>query len=341
MAKLNLIANNDTEKRILEYLEENASDTLVDKINNGVRVTVDGKELLNIKALDGFLQYAEDEARTLAEKNARSVCVADDIVFGWAIHYFEEDSIHGKLFNSDGTEYKKPVPKPVQTVVPKAVPVKKETERQYSIFDLASDEETDDVPQETATEQEDTDDENEETDGAQAPETDEEQPFEADEEDDETELTEATKQVQQVVKDYAKASPMFQKYLEVCRRFMGYIVAYRLGDFYEMFDNDAVKACDVLGLTLTSKNVGLPERIPMCGVPYHAIDMYAKKLSAKYNVVIYDNEKEFYIYEQGRKTNGETGEITELSTKNSTQVHEIDAFVQHLKETIPYLKVTL
>ena len=64
----------------------------------------------------------------------------------------------------------------------------------------------------------------------------------------------------------------------------------------------------------------------MCGVPYHAVDMYAKKLSAKYNVVIYDNEKEFYIYEQGRKTNGETGEITEL---------------QHLQETIPYLKVTL
>ena len=340
MAKLNLIANNDTEKRVLEYLEENASDTLVDKINNGVCVTVDGKELLNIKALDGFLKYAEDEARTLAEKNARAACIAADIVFGWAVHYFEEDSILGKLFNPDGTEYKIPNPEPAQKAIRRTVPVKKETEHQFSIFDLTTDE-TDNTSQATVVEQEDTNDENEKTDGAQAPETDEKQSFEAAEEEDETELTEATKQVQQVVKEYAKASPMFQKYLEVCRRFVGYIVAYRLGDFYEMFDKDAEKACDVLGLTLTSKSVGLPERIPMCGVPYHAIDMYAKKLSAKYNVVIYDNEKEFYIYEQGRKTNGETGEITELSTKNSTQVSEIDSYVQFLQQTIPYLKVTL
>ena len=57
------------------------------------------------------MKYATDEARKQAEKGASSACIEDSVVFGWAVHYFEEDSIEGTLYNEDGTEYKKPIPK--------------------------------------------------------------------------------------------------------------------------------------------------------------------------------------------------------------------------------------
>ena len=108
MAKLNLIANNEPTKRIKEYLEMSASDMLADKINNGVQVEKDGQTLLNKKTLDGFMKYATEEARKLAEKGSMCACVEDSVVFGWAIHYFEEESIIEKLYNQDGTEYVPP-----------------------------------------------------------------------------------------------------------------------------------------------------------------------------------------------------------------------------------------
>lgn len=79
---------------------------LAEKINNGTPVEKDGKQLINRKTLDGFMRYACDEARKLAAKGASSACVEDKVVFGWAIHYFEEDSIEGTLYNADNTEYK-------------------------------------------------------------------------------------------------------------------------------------------------------------------------------------------------------------------------------------------
>ena len=119
MKSLNLNATNDSTKRIKEYLEQSASDVLADKINNGVRLEQDGKILINKKTLDGFMKYATEEARKIAEKGSMCACVDDATVFGWAIHYFEEDSIIEKLYNQDGTEYvppkvatpKKPEPK--------------------------------------------------------------------------------------------------------------------------------------------------------------------------------------------------------------------------------------
>ncbi|MDY6367193.1 MAG: DNA mismatch repair protein MutS, partial [Clostridia bacterium] len=75
-----------------------------------------------------------------------------------------------------------------------------------------------------------------------------------------------------------KLSPMMQHYLEVKDKHKDCIVFYRLGDFYEMFFDDAVKASKMLDLTLTGRDCGLPERAPMCGIPYHAADMYISKL---------------------------------------------------------------
>ncbi len=75
-------------------------------------------------------------------------------------------------------------------------------------------------------------------------------------------------------------SPMMQHYLSVKDKYKDCIVFYRLGDFYEMFFGDAVKASKILDLTLTGRDCGLPERAPMCGVPYHAADSYISQLVA-------------------------------------------------------------
>ena len=80
--KLNLQAKDESQKRILEYLEENASDVLADKINNGVQVEKDGKTLLSKKDLDSFFVYAQNEARKLAE-NKSYACIEDKTVYGW------------------------------------------------------------------------------------------------------------------------------------------------------------------------------------------------------------------------------------------------------------------
>ena len=136
MTKLNLEATSREQEIVKTYLEENASETLAEKINNGTPVEKDGKQLINRKTLDGFMRYACDEARKLAAKGASSACIEDKVVFGWAIHYFEEDSIEGLLYNTDGTEYKPvrtPASKPTTTV--KAV-AKPQPEPQMTLFDF-------------------------------------------------------------------------------------------------------------------------------------------------------------------------------------------------------------
>ncbi len=75
-------------------------------------------------------------------------------------------------------------------------------------------------------------------------------------------------------------SQMMQHYLSVKERYKDCIIFYRLGDFYEMFFEDAVKASELLELTLTGRDCGLSDRAPMCGVPYHAADTYIAKLVA-------------------------------------------------------------
>lgn len=75
-------------------------------------------------------------------------------------------------------------------------------------------------------------------------------------------------------------SPMMSHYMTVKEQYKDCIVFYRLGDFYEMFFDDAVRASEILGLTLTGRDCGLKERAPMCGVPFHAVDMYIAKLVA-------------------------------------------------------------
>ena len=81
--------------------------------------------------------------------------------------------------------------------------------------------------------------------------------------------------------DVSKLSPMMKQYFETKTKYKNHILFYRLGDFYEMFFDDAITASRELELTLTGRDCGLDERAPMCGVPYHACDLYIKKLIEK------------------------------------------------------------
>lgn len=85
----------------------------------------------------------------------------------------------------------------------------------------------------------------------------------------------------------AKLSPMMQQYFEIKERYKDTVLFFRLGDFYEMFYDDAINCSKELELTLTGKDCGQEERAPMCGVPYHAADQYIDKLIEKgYKVAI-------------------------------------------------------
>ncbi len=85
----------------------------------------------------------------------------------------------------------------------------------------------------------------------------------------------------------AELTPMMQKYMETKQEYPDCILFYRLGDFYEMFFEDAITASRELEITLTGKACGLDERAPMCGVPYHAVEGYLNKLVTKgYKVAV-------------------------------------------------------
>ena len=301
MIKLNLTPQNKQEELILTYLQNNASETLADKINNGTPFEKDGHPLLNKKTLSGFMKYACEEARKLAEKGANSACIDDVTVYGWAIHYFEEDSIEGTLYTIDGEEYK-PAPKKVAT--PKPATVKPQPQKpqnlQFSIFDKIDDTEVKDTKTDTLTTETDTDDE----------EFTEEEKLDvlrqvAEEEQNQT----AIHPIEQ-----SKGNPIYQKYIAYQSEHPTSIVAYRLGDFYEVLGDNAVMLGNEMELTITSRDVGLKERVPMIGFPYHAAENYFAKIVKKHDLYIIENDGEKQFIERikpavNRLIDEDTGEI--------------------------------
>ena len=260
---LNLEPKTKPQELILAYLEKNATETLIEKINNGVPIEKDGKAFISKKTLDGFMKYAETEARKLAEKGANSACVEDKVVYGWAIHYFEEDSIEGTLFNADGTEYK-PTPKPTPAQVRK-VEAKKPEQRQATLFDFMETEKS-------------------------KPEVNDENGDDEDEQPSQEEIDEILAEIAEEEKSDAEpekpVSPIWQKYQELQKEHSDRILLYRLGDFYEVFGDNAVTLSDELGLTLTGRDFGLTSRVPMIGFPYHAADNYLRKITQKYKIAV-------------------------------------------------------
>lgn len=295
MINLNLTAKGTEQELVKKYLEENASEMLAKKINNGVRIEKDGKVLISRKTLDGFMKYAADEAKKLAEKGASSACVRSDVVFGWAIHYFEEDNIEGILYNEDGSEYKPPkrevkkITKTATTSV--ATEVKKPQSSQLSLFDFSGDTPTvnqavDEVVNETV-----------------------------DEAVDETVDT-AVDSFEEIIEE-PKISSLYTRYVKLSEQYPTTIVALRVGDFYEVFGEKAELVAEKLELTLTSRDFGLKERVPMVGFPYHRVDVYREKIQEFSSVAICEREDDIKFYLQHQKdaadmqVNTETGEVIE------------------------------
>ena len=282
--ELNLTANTPAEEKILQYLKENASETLAEKINNGTPFEKDGNPLLNKKTLSGFMKYACDEARNLAEKGANSACIDDVTVYGWAIHFFQEDSIEGTLYTIDGEEYK-PVTKTKKTqkstYTPTSAP--KPQNQQASLFDIISQENN------------------------VADTTKLEQPV----------IQKKEESLKEIPKIETKQtlSPVYTEYKTLKEKYSDYVIAYRLGDFYEILGKDAVTIASELDLTLTGRECGLSYRIPMVGFPYHAAEAYFAKIVKKHNLVIYENnDKEIQLIDKinmddNRLIDQDTGEI--------------------------------
>ena len=284
--ELNLTAQNKQEELILNYLQNNASETLADKINNGTPFEKDGKPLLNKKTLAGFMRFACDEARTLAEKGASSACIDDATVYGWAIHYFEEESIEGTLYTIDGTEYK-PTVKRVESNAVKAKPEPKKQENvQFSFFDNLTEQEV----------------KEHETDNSSV----------------DTEENEVIEQKgndeQKPVASNTPNGTFFEKYQALQQQNPAYVIAYRLGDFYEILGDKAVAIAREIDLTLTSRDCGLEERVPLIGFPYHASENYFSKIAKTHDLLVVETDGTTRQIEQipnknERIVDAETGEI--------------------------------
>ena len=301
--RLNLEAVTKEQQKIKAYLEANASDILAEKINNGVRIQKDGKTLLNRKTLVGFLKFACDEAKKQAEKGTQSACIDDDVVYGWAVHYFEEDSIEGTLYNEDGTEYKKQSDVAAKARTVKYTPPKPQPKPQLSMFDML---------------------ENTNNSGISAVQSDDE------DEPTEEEIREAVEQIaaeEKAERPKPTVSPVYQKYLDVQSKYSQAIIAMRLGDFYEVFGKNAEMLANELPLTLTGRDCGLESRVPMVGFPYHASDAYFDKIARNgHNVVLIENDgiRELHF---AQNVDLETGEIL-----SEEEMREFDGDID---ETIP------
>ena len=284
--ELNLTAQNKQEELVLKYLQDNASDVLANKINNGTPFEKDGKPLLNKKTLSDFMKYACNEAKSLAEKGATSACIDDQTVYGWAIHFFEEDSIDGTLYTIDGAEYKPPI-KRVESNAVKAKPEPKKQENvQFSFFDNLTEQEV---------------------------------------KEHETEISSAVteeysnigKSEMQIEKPSKSKSPnamFYDKYHILQQQNPNSAVAYRLGDFYEIMGEKAVEIAREIDLTLTSRDCGLEERVPMIGFPYHAAEIYFSKIAKTHNLLVVESDGTTRRIEQvpnknERIVDAETGEI--------------------------------
>lgn len=318
MAQLKLTANTPSEQRILEYLQNNASETLAEKINNGTPFEKDGKTLTNKKSLSGFMKYACGEARNLAAKDETAACVEDSVVYGWAIHYFEEDSIEGTLYTLDGSEYipeKKSAHVSKQTaktsVASATTPaVSTPQNKQESLFDMLSSMQP--VPE-------------------IAP-SDEPTPEELQEALEET----ANEEIVAEPPKPRNLSPVYAEYLKIKEKYPDCIVAYRLGDFYEILDIDAVTVAKELDLTLTSRDCGLDTRVPMVGFPYHAADIYISKIIERgHKIAVCERLDEIKLLPEPKpqEVDEETGEILSYE-----EMKEFDGDITeppHLSENLP------
>lgn len=332
MTELNLATKGDDQIAVLNYLQQNASDLLADKINNGVQIVKDGVTLINKKTLDGFFRYATEEARKLVAQNARCACVLDRVVFGWAINYFEEDEIEGTLYNLDGTEYKTAVKHTTTpTVTTKSVITKpKKNEGQLSIFDMTlPDDEPDDTDEDVCDGTEDLYEVQDVCEPiAQQTAT---HTIAHDNAQTLTPTLAATPQAvatpeqptqpitSQSTNTHTDDKAMFYyKYEIMQRQYPNNILLYRVGDFYEALDRNAELLARTIGLTLTGLSCGGAGRHPMCGIPYHVLDIYVDKIKQHFAITIMDSDNDVRVVEKTVLS------VVDAVQQNAQQLAELD-----------------
>ena len=220
---------------------------------------------------------------------------------GWAIHYFEEESIEGTLYTIDGAEYK-PTVKRVESNAVKAKPEPKKQENvQFSFFDNLTEQEV----------------KEHETDNSSV-DTDENEVIEQNGNDEQTPVASNTPN-----------GTFFEKYQALQQQNPAYVIAYRLGDFYEILGDKAVEVAREIDLTLTSRDCGLEERVPMIGFPYHAAEIYFARIAKTHDLLVVetDGSTRFISQNGGKKTTQidyETGEILgEALEPNDTVISKL------------------
>ena len=130
--------------------------------------------------------------------------------------------------------------------------------------------------------------------------------------------------------------PYYAEYLRVQKENPDSIVVYRLGDFYEVMGEKAEQAATILDLTLTGRNVGLPERVPMCGFPYHVADRYFGKLTESVSVVVVEPDAEHFKI-LSRAEARKTPELEELSPEESAELDRIFSEQEEAEEQPDYV----
>lgn len=139
-----------------------------------------------------------------------------------------------------------------------------------------------------------------------------------------------------IEEEKASVSPFYAKYSELQKANPDSIVVYRLGDFYEVMGEKAEQAATILDLTLTGRNVGLDERIPMCGFPYHVADRYFGKLTESVSVVVVEPDAEpFKILSRAEAR--KTSELEELSPEESEELDRIFSEQEETEEQPDYV----
>ena len=147
-------------------------------------------------------------------------------------------------------------------------------------------------------------------------------------EEEKDEAFEMIEQEEKPVQEKPKGSSVYIRYMQIQDKYPDYVIAYRLGDFYEIFGDNAKLVSNHLDLTLTGRDCGLEERIPMVGFPYHCAELYFNKILKFAPLAIVENmditvrEQELAALE---KIDYETGEVlTDTNDTLEQTVKEID-----------------
>lgn len=302
MVTLNLETKSETQQRLKTFLEQNASEILTDKINNGVYIEKDEKRLLNKKDLSGFVKYATEQAKQQAAKGETGAFVEDDIVFGWLIHYFEENDIIGTLYNEDGVEYQPATPKTATATSASYTPPKPTPKPQLNIFDMLTGETTENNDNSSQTEV----------------------------------IADTAKPTEKVItpaipadKPNKQPSVFYQTYLKLIDRYEGFLILLRLGDFYEAFNDHATTLANELNLTLTGRDCGLDERVPIVGISEHAVYDYINKIVEHgYKIILAEDLDTVLEF----KNIDECEEPEELSEE---EMREFDSYVDEDTDELP------